>query len=436
MRKTLSRLLRVLCGLLSCLMVVPLCACGGRTADEPVSGGGTTPDAPSEPASVPDTAPVGQPTDVPAGPETEPVTEPESEPAELTWQPTPDGPGDFVMDVRADKKEFRILQVTDLQTIYLQGAAKGTLRRQQLQNAFFTDNIFDRDIRVYNYVRRAVAEAQPDMIILTGDNVYGETDDSGKLWDELIDLMNEIGLPWGFVFGNHDNESMKGVRWQIAEALERSPLCIFAQGAVHGNSNYSILLRQGGEYRFQLYMIDTNGCEEIPSNPGEGLDPDNPDHDLIAAMGIWKDQREWYRDSAKAVNAAAGRTVPSLVFMHIALRAMNDELESRGIDMKYPMEMTEDGEFGVLTSKVGSIDNKNEFFDVMCDVGAIGAFFGHQHKNSASVISHGIRLTFGLKSSTDAAYTQDSLGTTLITLDMDAQTMDVRHLYQEYTKNK
>ncbi len=436
MRKTISRLLRVLCGLLSCLMVVPLCACGGRTADEPVSDGGTTPDAPSEPASVPDTAPAGQPTDAPTGPETEPVTEPETEPAELTWQPTPDGPGDFVMDVRADKKEFRILQVTDLQTIYLQGAAKGTLRRQQLQNAFFTDNIFDRDIRVYNYVRRAVAEAQPDMIILTGDNVYGETDDSGKLWDELIDLMNEIGLPWGFVFGNHDNESMKGVRWQIAEALERSPLCIFAQGTVHGNSNYSILLRQGGEYRFQLYMIDTNGCEEIPSNPGEGLDPDNPDHDLIADMGIWKDQREWYRDSAKAVNAAAGRTVPSLVFMHIALRAMNDELESRGIDMKYPMEMTEDGEFGVLTSKVSSIDNKNEFFDVMCDVGAIGAFFGHQHKNSASVISHGIRLTFGLKSSTDAAYTPESLGTTLITLDMDAQTMDVRHLYQEYTKNK
>lgn len=349
---------------------------------------------------------------------------------------TPNGPCDFTIDVDGGEKEFRILQLTDLQTIWLQGAEKGTLRRQQLQNAFFKDEIFDRDIRVYNYVRRAVAEAQPDMLMLTGDNVYGETDDKGKLWDEMIDLMNEIGLPWGFVFGNHDNESMMGVRWQIAEALERSPLCVFAQGTVHGNSNYSILLRQGGSVRFQLYMIDTNGCVEIPSNPGEGLDPDNPDHDLIAAMGIWKDQREWYRDTAKAVNAAAGETVPSIVFMHIALRAMADELASRGIELKYPLEMTDEGEFGTLYTPVSSIDNKNEFFNVMCDVGAIGAFFGHQHFNTASVISHGIRLTFGVKASTDAEYRPECLGSTLITLHMDDRTMDVRHLFQPYTPEK
>ena len=349
---------------------------------------------------------------------------------------TPTGLCDYIIDVPDTRHEFRILQLTDLQTTYLQGAAPGTLRRKQLQNAFYRDDIFDRDVRVYNYVRRAVAEAQPDMLMLTGDNVYGETDDKGKLWGEMIDLMNEIGLPWGFVFGNHDNESMMGVRRQISEALEKSPLCVFAQGTVSGNSNYSILLRQGGEARFQLYMVDTNGCVEIPSNPGEGLDPDNPDHDLIAPMGIHEDQCAWYRDTAGAVNAAAGGTVPSVVFMHIALQAMGDELIARGTDMKYPLTLTGDGEFGTLYTPVGGVDRDHRFFDVMGEVGAIGAFFGHQHFNTASVISHGIRLTFGVKASTDAEFRKECLGSTLITLHIDNRTMDVRHLFQPYTPHR
>lgn len=443
---------------LSLLMVFPLASCGGAPAGspsgdpQPATTPATQPVAPpadgatSKPADTADTKAPAEPsesvTGTPSEPETVPETEPETQPAPaFTWEKTPEGLNDFTITVSEEKKEFRILQLTDLQSIYLPGAAKGTLRQAQLTNAFFADGVKDRSIRVYNYVRRAVAEAQPDFILLTGDNVYGETDDSGILWHELIDLMNEIGLPWGFVFGNHDNESMKGVRWQVSEALALSPLCLFAEGTergiTHGHSNYSILLEKDGAPRFQLFLLDSNGCKEIPSNPGEGLDKDNPDYDLITqGEGIWADQRNWFRSTAKGVSEAAEATVPSLVFLHHPLVQVANELEARGVELKYPLTLTGEGEFGVIRTSPGSIDRKGDLFKAMKEVGTVGVFFGHQHKNSASILSEGIRLTFGLKASTDAEYVKESLGSTLITLDLDTQEMRVEHLYQEYTKKK
>ena len=112
------------------------------------------------------------------------------------------------------------------------------------------------------------------------------------------------------VFGNHDNESGKGVRWQIAR-LEKSQYCIFRQGSVSGNSNYNLLIRQGGEAKYLFYMLDSNGCKLRPDNEGAGMMPDNPDIDLIVQdAGFCDDQLEWMRDSGLSVRKEYGEVPP------------------------------------------------------------------------------------------------------------------------------
>ena len=146
-------------------------------------------------------------------------------------------------------EDLVILQITDTQLQSLKGA-RNTTRRTQISNAFFANGLGRTHTqRVWRYADEAVERVKPDLIVLTGDNIYGELDDSGEMWLELIEKMDSYGIPWCVVFGNHDNESGKGVRWQV-EQLEKSEYCVFRQGSVSGNSNYNLLIRQGGEAKY------------------------------------------------------------------------------------------------------------------------------------------------------------------------------------------
>ncbi|PWM23049.1 MAG: hypothetical protein DBX53_02595 [Clostridiales bacterium] len=344
------------------------------------------------------------------------------------------GVSDFIYTIGSEKTSFKILQLTDTQIIDLAQADPDTLRPQQLQNAFYGDGIMDLERRVWRYMRDIVERAKPDLIIITGDVIYGETDDSGEVWKQLISVMDSFQIPWGFCFGNHDNESAKGVQWQVDTAMA-AEYCCFAQGNVTGNSNYNILIEQEGEPLFNLFLLDTNGCTEI-DNPGEGLDPDNVDYDLIQqTQGIYEDQIAWYTETAEAVNAAAGKTVPSLAFFHIPVYALHEAMEEKyGPNAGLPLETDQDGDFGKAVNDTAGdcVDRENVFFNAAKEAGTIGMFMGHLHRNSCSVVWEGIRMTMGLKTGTDTFYNEDSLGGTLITLDCETGAMDVAHLYQDY----
>ena len=60
---------------------------------------------------------------------------------------------------------------------------------------------------------------------MTGDIIYGEFDDKGTSLINLINAMESFGIPWAPVFGNHEQESMKGADWQ-SEQLENAEHCL------------------------------------------------------------------------------------------------------------------------------------------------------------------------------------------------------------------
>ena len=363
-------------------------------------------------------------------PETVPSTEPETDPPAPPLTAGQNG-CDFILDIPAGR-DIKILQFTDTQTVDLKQARNKT-RLNDLTAVYYGARKCDSEVLCYRYMDEAVEECEPDLIILTGDIVYGEADDEGTLWMEICDRLDSYGIPWAPVFGNHDNESAMGVRWQI-EYLLACKYCLFRQGDVTGNSNYNVVIRQGGVPKYLLYLLDSNGCHEI-EHPGEGIQPDNPDIDLIQQkQGIYPDQIAWMEESAEKIFASAGSRLPILTFFHIppkALESVFTDVYGLNLSKTKHIDFGSDGDFGAVYEFATKIDRNMDFFNAAKKLGTVGMFFGHEHTNDASVMYEGVRLTFGLKTGTHTYWRNGHIGGTQILIYEADNTFEVEHLYSD-----
>ena len=114
---------------------------------------------------------------------------------------------DYVIEIE-EGRDAIVLQLTDTQII---DAAQARPNRVHDPVFWATDQVEER---CYDYITEIIGATNPDLIILTGDIVYGEFDDSGTALISFIKFMEGFRIPWAPVFGNHDNESEKGVDWQ------------------------------------------------------------------------------------------------------------------------------------------------------------------------------------------------------------------------------
>ena len=316
---------------------------------------------------------------------------------------------DFIINYPAGK-DITILQLADIQVLCYHTARNET-RKNQLKNACFNRLSEHHQIRAWQYVDEAVARVKPDLIVLTGDQVYGETDDSGVLWQEMCERMDTYGVPWLNIFGNHDNESAKGVQWQVDELL-KSKHCVFKQGEVTGNSNYNVLLTSGGKPVQMLYLFDSNGCRVI-DNPGEGMNPDNVDKDKVfQGWGVQYDQVRWFKRSVQKSVKKYGE-LPILSFMHIP-PISNEQVTAIYPDANtFPFKPDKEGDFGTSTEKiVGAYDA--DFWYELIMAGCTDIYSGHQHQVATSIVIDGIRVTYGLKTGTYAYHDEELCGSTKI----------------------
>jgi len=373
----------------------------------------------------------GTPSDggVDAEQSTTPQTEPVMPSIAVTEQDVEVG-YDFIIDIPAGR-DIRILQLSDLQTMEMDGV-RNENRYHQIGNAFFGDNVQDQYTQTWRYVDEAVAKSNPDLIVLAGDTIYGQTDDDGSQWLEVCEKMDAYEIPWLVIFGNHDNESAMGVLWQIAQ-VRSSKYGILKQGDVTGNSNYSVGLRQDGVFKYTLYMMDTNGCHTYPNNPGEGMMEDNPDIALITQQaGIYSDQRAWINKTGKYIAEQYG-DVPALVFMHIPIAeaATAARRQYKETYQSYPFTPDLAGDAGVSYEAFGGIDTGGAFWELAKTRGVMGMFFAHQHNIATSIVYDDIRLSYGLKTSTHDYHMPELLGSLAITLGEHDGALSVQYNYTE-----
>ena len=199
-----------------------------------------------------------------------------------------------------------------------------------------------------------------------------------------------------------------------------------------GNSNYNLLIRQGGEAKYLFYMLDSNGCKLRPDNEGAGMMPDNPDIDLIVQdAGFCDDQLEWMRDSGLSVRKEYGE-VPSLIFFHIPDYSAWKQVKNLYGDAmeRFPFYPDREGDLGFALESLGGYDN-GPFWGYAKELDCIGMFVGHRHKVATSILCDGIRVTYGLKTGTYDYHDETMLGSVRITLTEDTGEMGVEYVHSE-----
>lgn len=320
---------------------------------------------------------------------------------------------DFIVDVEGGR-EIRVLQLTDIQTI-----DPSQKRYPDRISGSEKTNTYEK---YEKYINQVIKRYDPDFIIMTGDNVYGEFDDSGEQFLHLISYMESFQIPWAPIFGNHDNESNMGVDWQCAQ-LEAAEYCLFKQRTLTGNGNYSVGLTQDGELKRVFYMLDSNGCSKMSSISLEN-------GHSTTTVGFGQDQIDWYTDSVTLLKKAFPNIKLSMAF-HIQLSIFEKGFEKYQIttsDMPIDIEQfpasTRFGDFGHVGAKMKSPwDSDYKVWNSLKLLGFDSIFVGHEHKNSSSILYQGIRLTYGQKSSTYDRYnTKDGkpvMGGTYINLSKD-----------------
>ena len=232
---------------------------------------------------------------------------------------------DFIVEVEEGREPI-VLQLADPQIIDA-GQQRTPERLSPVEQQFwYTDQVEEQ---CYNYLEDVITKTHPDLILIVGDIIYGEFDDSGSAMKSFVKFMDGFDIPWAPVFGNHDNESKKGVDWQC-EQFVNAKNCLFKQRELTGNGNYTVGISQGGKLKRVFFMMDSNGCQNISK---ESL----ANGHTVPSIGFGTDQITWYTEVAEEIKELSPETKYTFAF-HIQPNAFLYAYEYYGVQKWIPMK--------------------------------------------------------------------------------------------------
>ncbi len=326
---------------------------------------------------------------------------------------------------------FKILQLSDIQDdLYLQPLTK-------------------------NFIIDLLEKTQPDLVVLTGDNIGPNKaltkSGNKRLINNVMEIFEGRGVKVAAVFGNHDGENKMNKDEQFAFYQEYT--CFIGAETEEGKAltgcgtyNLPVMSSKDDEKTvFNLWMFDSQEYNE--------------ENDLGGYGCVQKDQIEWYVKTEKALaEANGGKPVPSLAFQHIIIPEVYEVLLETGTaenwevvsttedyvkeysmikdDVVYTLPEEYRDEDTFLSETCCSPEYSNGQVQAMIENGnVLGIASGHDHKNSFVIPYKGVDIiqtpTVGFGS-----YGDDNRGARLITLneeDLSTYETDVIFFRDYYT---
>ena len=296
---------------------------------------------------------------------------------------------DFLVEIPQGKTPV-ILQLSDPQTIDSSQSQAGRLSKDEL--SYWKKDALEA--RCFGYIREIIENTNPDLILIAGDVTYGEFDHNGEHLKAFVAFMESFQIPWAPVLGNHETESKMGADWQC-ELFASAKHCLFKQRTLTGNGNYSVGVKQGDKLLRVFYMLDSNGGRPSQTSIANGHSD--------APVGFGEDQIAWYTESIRALHDCSKETKVGFVF-HIPLAVFKKAYAKYGYDgtrESCPIEIANgNGDFGYILHPFGVWDLDETVWNGLKELGVDCICVGHDHEVNASVVYEGVRLQFGLKSST------------------------------------
>ena len=365
---------------------------------------------------------------------------------------------DFTVQVPAGRQPI-VLQLADPQLMDSATMSEGRLGATAAAYWTFngtstgmTGTGIGKDVLCYDFITeiidktKAANDGNLDLILLSGDIVYGSFDHDGHMLADFVEFMDKFNIPWAPIFGNHDAESNKGATWQC-EQYENAKNCLFKQGDLKGNGNYTVAIKQGDKYTRVFFNMDTNGCTgaSTTSKTNEHtVTRENNDYGRdIGVYGLQQNQVKWFKDTVAQIKSFIPEINISL-HIHIAMKYFsvafnekyknltgkdpvaqveveNDNYTVNGVDTKGRILYLDrvvghgSGDFGWLTTLDGwtpdywdvaatndaipGATGDHAIFKQFKAAGIDSIFVGHMHSINASMEYQGIRFQFGQKCS-------------------------------------
>ena len=288
--------------------------------------------------------------------------------------------------------EFVLLQVSDIQD---------------------DEEVDERSLAI---ISKAVARFNPDMAVLTGDNVTTKMTESKfkQSADQFLAPMLNAGLKVAVTFGNHDSEGNTlnpaySRQNQYDYYVQKGCIDFDENSLSHvGTGSIPIYSKDGSRVAFCVFPMDTGDYDS------------NGKYDHVQT-----DQNNWFEsESARLKALNNGNNVPTLVFQHIPVPEIYSIQNVSGKDdLAYPvaqplLQASSSGVSGaiqgtgrwensyyILNPNATFIDSTGVYGEGPCpsDVNGgqyaswmrtgnvVGAFYGHDHKNSfVGVDSNGL----------------------------------------------
>lgn len=283
------------------------------------------------------------------------------------------------------KEGFKILQLTDI------------------HNSNVTDLTASNA-----YVKEEIEDADPDLIVITGDTFM---DANKTIVNSTIDFIDSFNIPFAFTYGNHDLQGNYDDDY-INRTLTSTKNAVFVdydKDALYGRTNYFIDLTKDNTTVYRLYILDSNSYWQNSAFIGYDI--------------FHEEQIKHVED----ITEAYGK-VPSLAFFHIPL------YEFRTAYNLYKEGDTSVVGIGTNEEKCSVGYTETNAFNRMKACGIEGMFIGHDHINDTTLLYNNVVLSYGMKSTAEIYH--DKIGYTTITLNSTGFSMtDVKKVITHEQKN-
>lgn len=255
---------------------------------------------------------------------------------------------------------FKIMQFTDLH--YMDGRAEDLQTRELME--------ITMDLE------------QPDLVVFTGDVIYTGGVSPGNVrcenpeqaFRDAVAVVEEKGIPWATVFGNHDTEHGSGItRKELFQIAASHPHAVIEAGPdeITGEGNYVLeLVDSAGNPAANLYFLDSGDYTPLQHIPGYNW--------------IRRDQIEWLTSESARLNPPDRESkTPALAFFHIPIPEYQEVWDT---------QVCYGNKFEAVCCPVIN----SGLFAAMVEMGDVkGTFCGHDHINDFEGTLHGIRLCYG-----------------------------------------
>lgn len=320
---------------------------------------------------------------------------------------------------KAANKDFTILNLTDPHFDISEWSKDGV-----------TYKIFDYTLK------ELVKRVNPDLITVSGDISWGA--DHYKAYKDFADYMENLGIPWSPIWGNHDSEDGDDIIEEIENLYLTYKTCFYEKGDRRlGNGNYVIEICEGDKTVEAIFMMDTHytvteNLLDINCNPVNTL----------SYASLTSEQVDWYKKEVEKLFDKGCKD--SIMIIHIPcygyreafFAATQDDKRQKG---SVSIEESHNGvgwkeeykksSFGVNRDGICSPDYDDGVFSVICECGHTkNVIAGHDHINNFSILYKGVRLSYGLKIGMGCYWNSDLNGGTVYKIDSNG----VKCMHHEY----